>query len=86
MLALGFIYSSLIFFPQQQYAEWFFSHNLPNCDKMQNGFCSLMVGSHDRRSLQLFPKMYYYASPTLRSETTLPLKNHSTYVKNNHTM
>ena len=44
-----------------------------------------MVGSHDRRSLQLFPKMYYYVSPTLRSETTLPLKkNHSAYVKNNH--
>ena len=42
------------------------------------------VGSHDRRSLQLFPKMYYYLSP--RSETTLPLKIHSTYVKNNHTM
>ena len=47
---------------------------------------SIMVGSHDRRSLQLSPKMYYYASLTLRSETTLPLKNHSTYVKNNHTM
>ena len=31
---------------------------------------SLMVRSHDRRSLQIFPKMYYYASPTLRSETT----------------
>ena len=44
-------------------------------------YWSLMVGSHDRRSLQLFPKMYYYASPTLRSETTLPLKDHSTYVK-----
>ena len=35
----------------------------------------VMVGSHDRRSLQLSSKMYYYASPTLRSETTLPLKN-----------
>ena len=35
---------------------------------------TVIVGSHDRRSLQLFPKMYYYASPTLRSETTLPLK------------
>ena len=46
----------------------------------------LMVGSHDRRSLQLFPKMYYYAAPILRSETTLPLKIHSTYVKINHTM
>ena len=34
----------------------------------------LMVGTHDRRCLQLFPEMYYYASPTLRSETTLPLK------------
>ena len=44
----------------------------------------LMVGTHDRRCLQLFPEMYYYASPTLRSETTLPLKPHSTYVKNNH--
>ena len=46
----------------------------------------MKVGSHDRRSLQLLPKMYYYASPTLRSETTLMLKIHSTYVKNNHTM
>ena len=34
----------------------------------------LIVGSHGGRSLQLFPKMYYYASSTLRSETTLPLK------------
>ena len=38
----------------------------------------LMVGSHDRRSLQLFPKMYYYASSTRRSETTLPLENQTT--------
>ena len=45
----------------------------------------LIVGSHGGRSLQLFPKMYYYASSTLRSETTLPLKN-SMYVKSNHTM
>ena len=44
-----------------------------------------MVGSHDRRCLQLSPKMYYYASPTLRSEPTLPLKNHSKYGKSNHT-
>ena len=44
-----------------------------------------MVGSHDRRCLQLSPKMYYYASPTLRSEPTLSLKNHSKYGKNNHT-
>ena len=36
-----------------------------------------MVGSHDYRSLQLFPKMYYYASPTLRSETTLQLKQNT---------
>ena len=42
---------------------------------------TVIVGLHDRRSLQLFPKLYYYASPTLRSETTLPLKDHSTYVK-----
>ena len=48
--------------------------------------CTVMLGSHDRRSQQLFPKMYYYASPTVRWETTLPLKNHSMYVKNNHTM
>ena len=33
------------------------------------------MGSHDSRGLQLYPKMYYYSSPTLRSETTLPLKN-----------
>ena len=46
---------------------------------------TLIVRLHDRRSLQLFPKMYYYASTNLRSETTLQLKNHSTYVKNNHT-
>ena len=32
------------------------------------------MGSHGRTSLQLFPKMCYYASSTLRSETTLPLK------------
>ena len=41
-----------------------------------------MVGSHDHISLQLFPKMYYYASPTLRSETTLPLKKKKTPQKN----
>ena len=35
---------------------------------------TLIVGSHDRRSLQLYPKMYYYASPTPRSKTKLPLK------------
>ena len=43
------------------------------------------MGSHDRKSLQLFHKIYYYPSPTLRSETTWPLKNQSTYVRNNHT-
>ena len=32
------------------------------------------MGSHDHRSLQLFLKMYYYASPTLRSEMTVSLK------------
>ena len=40
---------------------------------------SLIVGSHDCRSLQLFPKMYYSVSPaltlSLRSETMLPLEN-----------
>ena len=40
---------------------------------------AVMVGSHNRRSLQLFPK--YNASPTLRSETALPSKNPTTYVK-----
>ena len=41
---------------------------------------ALMVDSHDRRSLQLPPKMYYYASPTLRSETMLPLKKQTQHV------
>ena len=40
---------------------------------------SLILGSHNRRSLQLFPKMYYSASPaltlSLRSETMLLLEN-----------
>ena len=49
------------------------THIHSNCLKTK--LETLMVGSHDQRSLQLFPKMYYYASPTLRSETTLPLKN-----------
>ena len=26
---------------------------------------TIIVGSHDRRILQLFPKMYYYGSSTL---------------------
>ena len=53
---------------------------------------TVIVGSHGRRSLQLFPRIYYHASSTLRSKTNLPLKKKkkkkkpSTYVKNNHTM
>ena len=39
---------------------------------------TLIVGSHDRRSWHFPPKMYYYVSPTLRSETTLPLKKKKT--------
>ena len=39
------------------------------------GLC-VIVGSRDRRIIQLLPKMYYYASLTFRLETTLPLKNH----------
>ena len=42
--------------------------------KTDCSICPLHLGSHDRRSLQLPPQMYYYASPTLRSETMLPLK------------
>ena len=34
----------------------------------------LKVGSHDCRSLQPFPRIYYYASPALMSETTLPVE------------
>ena len=42
---------------------------------------TLIVGSHDRRNLQLFPKMYYYGSPTHKSETTLPLKTTARMLK-----
>ena len=47
---------------------------------------TLMIGSQDRRSLQLFSKTYYYASPTLRSETTLRLKKpqHVCYKQPHH--
>ena len=65
--------------------KWVYSVNLENgtnckytCTQARMEWIAviaLIVGSHDRRSLQLFPKMYYYASPTLSSETTLPLKN-----------
>ena len=43
--------------------------------------CTLLVGSHNHRSLQLVPKMHYYLSPTLRSETVLPLKKHACMLK-----
>ena len=45
-----------------------------------------IAGPHNRTGLQRPPKMYYYASPTPRPESTLPLKIHSRYVENNHTM
>jgi len=38
---------------------------------------TLIVGSHDRRSWNFPTKMYYYASPTLKSETKLPFKNNN---------